>query len=181
MRIAKALIRLGGCPGWSESSLGAYAILLVLSRGGSYVCAFYYRSCWEPWEHYHCLQTVSMFDSFVNVGHFHEENGVQTVTTVEISSCPLIRLGGKWEKKSSQTAWLPILSWGRGLNVWNIWGNVEFRLKLLPMFLKMSQNFSMLRAFGFVPHGCPFQKDSCIPTAWFWWIKIVFITHPQPY
>ena len=32
---AKTLIRLGGCPGWSESSLGAHAILLVLSRGGS--------------------------------------------------------------------------------------------------------------------------------------------------
>ena len=28
-------IRLGGCPGWSESSLGAHAILLVLSWGGS--------------------------------------------------------------------------------------------------------------------------------------------------
>ena len=33
---AKTLIRLGGCPGWSESSLGAHAILLVLSWGGSY-------------------------------------------------------------------------------------------------------------------------------------------------
>ena len=31
------LIRLGGCPGWSESLLGAHAILLVLSRGGSSV------------------------------------------------------------------------------------------------------------------------------------------------
>ena len=30
------LIRLGRCPGWSESSLGAHAILLVLSWGGSY-------------------------------------------------------------------------------------------------------------------------------------------------
>ena len=29
--------RLSGCPGWSESSLGAHAILLVLSRGGSYI------------------------------------------------------------------------------------------------------------------------------------------------
>ena len=36
MRTAKTLIRLGGCPDWSESSLGAYAILLVLSRGGSF-------------------------------------------------------------------------------------------------------------------------------------------------
>ena len=31
---AKTLIRLGGCPGWSESLLGAQAILLVLSWGG---------------------------------------------------------------------------------------------------------------------------------------------------
>ena len=33
----RRLIRVGGCPGWSESSLGAHAILLVLSWGGSYV------------------------------------------------------------------------------------------------------------------------------------------------
>ena len=32
---AKILIRLGICPGWSESSLGAQTILLVLSWGGS--------------------------------------------------------------------------------------------------------------------------------------------------
>ena len=32
-----SLIRLGGWPGWSESSLGAHVILLVLSCGGSYV------------------------------------------------------------------------------------------------------------------------------------------------
>ena len=31
----RRLIRLGGCPGWSESSLGAYVILLVLSYSGS--------------------------------------------------------------------------------------------------------------------------------------------------
>ena len=29
--------KLGRCPGWSESSLGAHAILLVLSWGGSFV------------------------------------------------------------------------------------------------------------------------------------------------
>ena len=34
---AKTLIRLGGCPGWSESSLAAQVILLVLSCGGSNV------------------------------------------------------------------------------------------------------------------------------------------------
>ena len=33
---AKTLIRLGGLPGWSESSVGAQVILLVLSCSGSY-------------------------------------------------------------------------------------------------------------------------------------------------
>ena len=37
MRKAKTLIRLGRCPGWPESSLGAPAFLLVLSWGGSFV------------------------------------------------------------------------------------------------------------------------------------------------
>ena len=36
-RTAKALIRLGSCPDWSESSLGAQVILLVLSCCGSYM------------------------------------------------------------------------------------------------------------------------------------------------
>ena len=36
MRTAKTLIRLGGRSGWSESSLGAHAILLVLSSAGSF-------------------------------------------------------------------------------------------------------------------------------------------------
>ena len=35
MRTVKALIRLGGCPGWSESSLWAQVILFVLSCTGS--------------------------------------------------------------------------------------------------------------------------------------------------
>ena len=45
MRTAKTLIRLGGCPGWSESSLGAHAILLVLSWGGSYVLSHAQITC----------------------------------------------------------------------------------------------------------------------------------------
>ena len=35
MLTAKSMIRLGGCPGSSESLLGAQVILLVLSWGGS--------------------------------------------------------------------------------------------------------------------------------------------------
>ena len=36
MRKARTLIRLGGCPGWSKSSLGVHGILLGLSWGGSH-------------------------------------------------------------------------------------------------------------------------------------------------
>ena len=40
-RTVKTLIRMGGCPGWSESSLGANIILLVLSWSSSFiVCLF---------------------------------------------------------------------------------------------------------------------------------------------
>ena len=46
MRTAKTLVRLGGCPGWSGSSLGAHAILLVLSCGGSY-CECEQRRIWR--------------------------------------------------------------------------------------------------------------------------------------
>ena len=39
MRTAKTLIKLGGCPGWSESLLGTHAISLVLSW-----CSSFYQS-----------------------------------------------------------------------------------------------------------------------------------------
>ena len=40
-RTAKTLITLGGCPDWSESSLGAQIILLVLSWGGSNINSYH--------------------------------------------------------------------------------------------------------------------------------------------
>ena len=52
MRTVKSLIRLGGCPGWSESSLGAHATLLVLSRSGSF------------WDHYSNFLGVRTFRNF---------------------------------------------------------------------------------------------------------------------
>ena len=45
MRTAKTLIRLGGCPGWSESSLGAHAILLVLSWGACSISNIRLKKC----------------------------------------------------------------------------------------------------------------------------------------
>ena len=53
--IAKTLIRLGGCPGWSEFLLGAQAILLVLSCCSSTsitACTQPYPQplCWNLWQ-----------------------------------------------------------------------------------------------------------------------------------
>ena len=44
--LVKTLIRMGGCPGWSESSLGAQVILFVLSWGGSVVSDSLILSVW---------------------------------------------------------------------------------------------------------------------------------------
>ena len=40
-RTAKTLIRLGGCPGWSESSLGAHSFCWFCQWGGSYVFVYF--------------------------------------------------------------------------------------------------------------------------------------------
>ena len=59
MRTVKTLIRLGGCPGWSETLLGAHAILLVLSWGGS-VIGFW----WSLIVAF--IGTIKVLDSHVN-------------------------------------------------------------------------------------------------------------------
>ena len=64
MRTAKTLIRLGRCPGWSESSLGGHPILLVLSWGGS-------NLSWpETWlcSHHGRVERLSMDWSCTAVG-----------------------------------------------------------------------------------------------------------------
>ena len=49
------MIRLGGCPGWSESSMGAHVILLVLSCGGS----FYVTSVIQFKSTYNAIQLLA--------------------------------------------------------------------------------------------------------------------------
>ena len=72
---AKTLIRLGGCPGWTESSLGTKAILLILLWGGSNGQCLINSGLWEKsfarnayseipiWllfeEIYHCQRQLS--------------------------------------------------------------------------------------------------------------------------
>ena len=50
------LIRLGGCPGWSESSLGAKVILLALSWGGSFHHVI--------WRHFGLKSGIILFSFF---------------------------------------------------------------------------------------------------------------------
>ena len=64
-RTAKTLIRLGGCPGWSESSLGARPILLVLSCGGSNVRRVLSSFLYELWKS--CNNKINKQD---NAYHF---------------------------------------------------------------------------------------------------------------
>ena len=62
MPTAKTLIRLGGCPGWSESSLGAHIILLVLSWDGSYI-DWDYQVLLNSYLRMHCL--VSLYGNHI--------------------------------------------------------------------------------------------------------------------
>ena len=49
----RRLIRLGWCPGWSESLLGAHATLLVLSWGSSYLLGvLLVIVCSQTWANY---------------------------------------------------------------------------------------------------------------------------------
>ena len=42
LSVQRRLFRLGRCPGWSESLLGAHTTLLVLSRGSSIISDYHY-------------------------------------------------------------------------------------------------------------------------------------------
>ena len=81
IRTAKSLIRLGGCPGWSESSLGEHTILLVLSCAGSFcmgMCAQRrlrsagIRLVWS--ESSLCTQWVVKDPSFLHTDNWSESS-----------------------------------------------------------------------------------------------------------
>ena len=70
-RTAKTLIRLGGCPGWSESSLGTKVILLGLSWGGSK--CFFFQSIYAA--HIHFI-TFFTFRTEPNMKSFSHANNI---------------------------------------------------------------------------------------------------------
>ena len=76
MRTAKSLIRLGGCPCWSESSMGAHSTLLVLSWGGSIV---FYKTSEGLWVRAWIGVSVRLF-SVKSSSFFHDSDDSRFVT-----------------------------------------------------------------------------------------------------
>ena len=74
-RTAKTLIRLGECPGWSESLLGAHVILLVLSWGGSNMYphhVLYFKENWRKLSFgYHQISTFYFHCAQKSAAVFH--------------------------------------------------------------------------------------------------------------
>ena len=66
-RTAKTLIRLDGCPGWSESSLGTKVILLVLSWSGSK--CFFFESTYAAHIHFITFLTFRIEHNMKSFSH----------------------------------------------------------------------------------------------------------------
>ena len=66
MRTVKTMISLGGCPGWTVSSLGTHAILLVMSLGGSNLTMKHFL-----WGNWWCLATCHLLRKTGSEVHFH--------------------------------------------------------------------------------------------------------------
>ena len=100
MWTAKTLIRLGGCPGWSESSMGAQVILSVLSCCGSYTIQIFLSMGLRVSNSHFisrlCLNSNSHFFLFPDGTHFathSDEPEAQTYGLISLdiaTACALI-------------------------------------------------------------------------------------------
>ena len=84
-RTAKTLIRLGGWPGWSESSLGTKVILFVFSWGGSK--CFFLESTYAA--HIHFI-TFFIFRMEPNMKLFSHANNIVLRRDIYIHSLKLV-------------------------------------------------------------------------------------------
>ena len=76
MQTAKTLIRLGWCPGWSESLLGIHAMLLVLSWGSS-----------DTDSYWHSQKSTGNFKFWSFLGWRIADTGISGSTTLWDPSC----------------------------------------------------------------------------------------------
>ena len=98
-RTEKTLIRLDGCPGWSESLLGAHTILLVLSRGGSFHCINYKQK--------HTTHIITNLTEHLHNRHWEESQNHfcnQHILLPVTDYCP------SWINRRERTA-VEIISW----------------------------------------------------------------------
>ena len=91
----RRLISLGGCPGWSESSLGAHTSLLVLSWGGSNDLLLIVLAWWPSWS-YDLHQLNKFCIPIIKASH-------------EILLCSVQQLGSRQWKKVKQWPWPLVL------------------------------------------------------------------------
>ena len=95
MRTTKTLIRQVGCPGGSESSLGAHAISLVLSWGGSNVNELF---SFRLWSNVFCMSIKKII---IN----RDQDGVWFVCCAPFSFIQL----AKWKKVVGEVATRTVL------------------------------------------------------------------------
>ena len=96
------LIRLGGCPGWSESSLGAQIILLVLSWGGSNEISILPKNDnTAPWYYYfRSYITKEVKGPEVNVPRSDLTLMVETAESARIKLYKQLEVGFTWKNLS---------------------------------------------------------------------------------
>ena len=84
MRTAKTLIRMGGCPGWSESSLGAQVVLLVLSSGGSHYFSYIKRMEGYLWRLWALMGTLGLEKHLFSCGNTYFFNYAPNYSNITV-------------------------------------------------------------------------------------------------
>ena len=99
MRTAKTLIRLGGCPGWSESSLGALILLILSCRGLNH-----YQLTQQPSDRKHPIPRQQTASSSTSHGPVKDK---LSVITWPITRGPLVlyRSPARWGYAELEQTW----------------------------------------------------------------------------
>ena len=149
MHIAKTLIRLGGCPGWSESLLTAHAILLVFSCVGSNNCdraVFLY----QPQHEEKHIRTCESSEDSDQPAHSRSRTRIFAWQILDNEGCKVSLYG---QEDSDQSARMRRL----------IWVFVRRACQKVLFFSSYAPNTGMAVIFVKVP--LPFWTDLAIKMA----------------
>ena len=145
MQTAKTLIRLGRCPGWSESSLVAHAILLVLLCHGSYhvewlcPCVWMFTNCkmltyFFSWAGSNMFET-KQFISWAEAIYFLSWSNLflELKQFISCSTYELVQEASVLNILQSTLFSICFLAWLEQLLLW-----MHVLLNVKPLFCKMS-------------------------------------------